>query len=121
MQAIASGDRDGFLSIELAEREAVGLPPFTRLAAVILSGADGAILNAFAAAMMKAIPNTEGVSVYGPADAPLAFVRGLRRKRFLVRAERSIDLPAFVVAWRSRIKPTAAVRVTVDVDPYSFL
>jgi primosomal protein N' (replication factor Y) len=121
MQAIASGDRDGFLSIELAEREAVGLPPFTRLAAVILSAPDSAILNAFAVAMMKAIPNTEGVSVYGPADAPLALVRGLRRKRFLVRAERSIDLPAFVVAWRSRIKPTAAVRVTVDVDPYSFL
>ena len=33
MQAIAAGDRDAFVAIELAEREAAGLPPFGRLAA----------------------------------------------------------------------------------------
>ncbi|MDB5479611.1 MAG: primosomal protein, partial [Caulobacteraceae bacterium] len=57
----------------------------------------------------------------GPADAPLALVRGLRRKRFLVRAERSVDLQAFLETWRSRMAPPAQIRITVDVDPYSFL
>ena len=61
------------------------------------------------------------VGVYGPADAPLGLVRGRRRKRFLVRADRTIDLQAFLSAWRARVKVPGSVRVTIDVDPYSFL
>ena len=121
MRALAAGDRDGFFAVELAERQAVGLPPFGRLAAVILSGPDGAALETFAQAFAAAAPNGEGVRVYGPADAPLALVRGQRRKRLLVQAERSVDLQAFLGAWRARIKVPSAIRLAVDVDPYSFL
>jgi primosomal protein N' (replication factor Y) len=121
MRAIAAGDREGFLAAELAERRAVGLPPFGRLAAVILSGPDGPALEEFAQGMAAASPNGENIRVFGPADAPLALVRGRRRKRFLVQAERSVDLQAFLRAWRARIKPPSAIRLTMDVDPYSFL
>ena len=71
--------------------------------------------------MAEAAPNAEGVEVYGPADAPLGLVRGRRRKRFLVRADRGVDLQAFMAAWRARVKPPGSVRVAIDVDPYSFL
>jgi primosomal protein N' (replication factor Y) len=121
MRAMAAGDRDGFVAVELSERQAVGLPPFGRLAAVILSGADPRQLETFARAAAAAAPNGEGVSVFGPADAPLALVRGLRRKRFLVRADRSVDLQAFLETWRSRMAPPSQIRITIDVDPYSFL
>jgi primosomal protein N' (replication factor Y) len=72
--------------------------------------------------MAAAAPNAEGVDFYGPADAPLALVRGRRRKRFLVRADRTVDLQALVAAWRARApRPPASVRVAVDIDPYNFL
>jgi len=121
MQALKAQDRDDFLAAEMAEREISGLPPFGRLGAVILSGEDPAQLEAFARAMAQAAPNAEGVEVYGPADAPLALVRGRRRKRFLVRADRNVDLSAYLAAWRARVKPPAAIRMTIDIDPYSFL
>jgi primosomal protein N' (replication factor Y) len=121
MRAMAAGDRDGFGAVELSERRAVGLPPFGRLAALILSGPDAHRLEEFAKAAAAAAPNAEGVNVYGPADAPLALVRGLRRKRFLVRADRSVDLQAFLQTWRSRMSPPSHIRVAIDVDPYSFL
>jgi len=121
MAALAAGDRDTFTAVEMAEREIAGLPPFGRLAAVIVSGPDAAALESFAAAMAAAAPNAEGVAVYGPADAPLGLLRGRRRKRFLVRAERSVDLQAFMAAWRARIKLKGAIRVVIDIDPYSFL
>jgi primosomal protein N' (replication factor Y) len=121
MQAIAAGDRDAFTAVELAERQAAGLPPFGRLAAVIVSSADPAILETFARDLAAASPNADGVSVFGPADAPLALVRGRRRKRFLVRADRNVDLQGFLAAWRARVKPPGSVRVAIDVDPYSFL
>ncbi|MBV8593336.1 MAG: primosomal protein N', partial [Caulobacteraceae bacterium] len=121
MRALASGDRDAFVAAELEERQAAGLPPFGRLAAVILASHNGDALETFARAMAAGAPDAQGVTVYGPADAPLAFIRGQRRKRFLVRAERQVDLPSYLAAWRARVKTPGAVRVTIDVDPYSFL
>lgn len=121
MQALAAQDRDAFAALELSEREAAGLPPFGRLAAVILSARDPGRLEAFAAAFAAAAPNAEGVDVFGPADAPLGLIRGMRRKRFLVRTDRRVDIQAFLSTWRARAKPPSSVRLTFDVDPYSFL
>ena len=121
MQALAAQDRDAFVEAEMAERELAGLPPFGRLAAVVVSGVDPVQLETFVQAMAQAAPNSSGVEVYGPADAPLSLVRGRRRKRFLVRADRAVDLSAYMATWRARVKPPAAVRVAIDIDPYSFL
>ncbi|MCA6237140.1 MAG: primosomal protein N' [Phenylobacterium sp.] len=120
MQALRAQDRDAFVRTELDERELAGLPPFGRLAAVVVSGRDPAALEAFVREAAAAAPNAEGVEIYGPADAPLALVRGRRRKRFLVRADRQVDLSAYMGAWRARLKPRGSIRVTIDIDPYSF-
>jgi primosomal protein N' (replication factor Y) len=121
MQALAAQDRDAFVALEMQERRAAGLPPFGRLAAVIASSADPVRLERFVRDFAAAAPNAEGVDVFGPADAPLSLIRGRRRKRFLVRADRGVDLQGFLAAWRARLKVPAAVRLTIDVDPYSFL
>jgi len=121
MQALQRQDRDAFVAAELDQRRASSLPPFGRLAAIILSSQDGPALDAFARQFAEAAPNADGVDVFGPADAPLGLIRGRRRKRFLVRAARSVDLSAFLAAWRARIRVPGSVRVTIDVDPYSFL
>ncbi|MFM8940182.1 MAG: primosomal protein N', partial [Phenylobacterium sp.] len=120
MQALRAQDRDAFVRTELDERELAGLPPFGRLAAVVVSGRDPPTLEAFVREMAAAAPNAEGVEVFGPADAPLALVRGRRRKRFLVRADRQVDLSAYMAAWKARVKPRGSIRLTVDIDPYSF-
>ena len=119
--ALQAQDRDAFVAAEMGERELAGLPPFGRLAAVVASGADPVQLEEFVRAMAKAAPNTPGVEVYGPADAPLSLIRGRRRKRFLVRADRTVDLSAYMATWRARVKPPSSVRVAIDIDPYSFL
>ncbi|MBV9997331.1 MAG: primosomal protein N' [Caulobacteraceae bacterium] len=121
MQALAAQDRDAFVAVELAERRAAGLPPFGRLAALIVSGPDQTALEAFVKRLAAAAPNAEGIDVFGPADAPFALVRGRRRKRFLVRADRGVDLQGFLAAWRARVRAPASIRLTIDVDPYSFL
>jgi primosomal protein N' (replication factor Y) len=121
MLALKAQDREAFLAAEAQMREAAALPPYGRLAALILASPDGAKLEAYARALAAAIPNADGLEVFGPVDAPIALIRGVRRKRFLVRADRGVDLQGFLTAWRSRAKPPSAVRLTIDVDPYSFL
>ncbi|MBA4803819.1 MAG: primosomal protein N' [Brevundimonas sp.] len=121
LQALAAGDRDAFVEAEMAEREAASLPPHGRLAALILSGENPQAVEKAARDLAEAIPNADRLEVYGPADAPLALVRGRRRKRLLVRADRDVDLQAFLRTWLGRVKIPASVRLNVDVDPYSFL
>ncbi len=121
LTTLAAGDRDAFIEAEMAEREMAALPPFGRLAAIILSSENAMAVEAVARDLAENIPNAERLEVYGPADAPLALIRGRRRKRLLVRADRDVDLQGFLRAWLMRVKVPASVRLTVDVDPYSFL
>ncbi|MEJ6789628.1 primosomal protein N' [Brevundimonas sp. BR2-1] len=121
LMALAAGDRDAFVEAEMAEREAASLPPHGRLAAIVLSSENAMAVEKVARDLAENIPNAERLEVYGPADAPLALVRGRRRKRLLVRADRDVDLQGFLRAWLARVKAPASVRVTIDVDPYSFL
>jgi primosomal protein N' (replication factor Y) len=121
MQALAAQDRDAFFAAEVAEREAAGMPPYGRLAAVIVSAPNEQLANDAAKAMGEKAPNVEGLDLWGPAPAPLSVIRGMHRRRFLIRANRGVDVSAFLAAWAGRVKLHSAVRVQIDVDPYSFL
>jgi len=121
MTALAEGARDRFLEEEAADREAGGWPPFGRLAALILNGPDPDKVDAVARALARAAPQTDGVRVLGPAPAPLAMLRGRHRRRFLVKADRSVKLQALLRVWIAKVRLPASVRLQVDIDPYSFL
>ena len=121
MQALAAQDRDAFLDAEARERELAGMPPYGRLAAIIVSAPNEQLANEAAAALGEKAPHVEGLDLWGPAPAPLAIIRGQHRRRFLARANRDVDVSAFLAAWVSRVKLHSAVRVQIDVDPYSFL
>jgi primosomal protein N' (replication factor Y) len=121
IKALAAGDRDRFLEAEAAARREAGLPPFGRLAALILSAADAEAADGAAAALARAAPHLPGVTVLGPAPAPLAILRGRHRRRFLVKAERTVNLQAVLREWLARVRLAGAARLQVDIDPYSFL
>ncbi|HUK09868.1 MAG TPA: primosomal protein N' [Stellaceae bacterium] len=121
MRALIANDRDRFLASEADERRRHSWPPFGRLAALILSGPDDETVDFSARAFARAAPHMRGVEVLGPAPAPLAVLRGRHRRRFLVKAERSVNLQAVLRAWIDPVKVPSSVRVQVDVDPYSFL
>ncbi|MEO1966264.1 primosomal protein N' [Hyphomonas sp.] len=121
MLALADGDRDGFLQIERDVRAELGLPPFGRLAAVILSAPSAEMVDQAARDVAALAPNGQGIELFGPAPAPITVLRGRHRRRFLVKSPRNVDLSAYMSAWLGKIKLPAAVRMSVDIDPYSFL
>ena len=121
MQTLAAQDRDAFFAAEVAEREAAGMPPYGRLAAVIVSAPNEQLANDAAKLMGEKAPVTDGLDLWGPAPAPLSVIRGMHRRRFLIRADRGVDVSAYLSSWSSRVKLHSAVRVQIDVDPYSFL
>ncbi|MEL6568890.1 MAG: primosomal protein N' [Pseudomonadota bacterium] len=121
MIALAHGDRDGFLAVERDVRSVMGMPPFGRLAAIIVSAPGAEAVHEAGLSILKAAPNGEDIEVYGPAEAPIAVVRGRHRRRFLVKAPRSVDLSAYMATWAGRLKLPSSVRVNIDIDPYSFM
>ncbi len=121
MQAIVSGDIDSFYERETSERERAHLPPFGRLAAVIVTAPTRAEAEGHARALRRAAPASADVEVLGPAEAPIAVIRGEHRFRLLVHGERSANMQAFLRAMLAAgPKPRGSIRVSVDIDPQSF-
>ncbi|WP_421993992.1 primosomal protein N' [Reyranella sp.] len=121
MQALVSGDRERFVAAELADRRAAGMPPFGRLAALIVSGPDPAAVDNVCAVLARRAPHQPGVTVLGPSVAPLALLRGRHRRRFLLKAPRDVAVQPLLRAWLDRIGLPGSVRLQIDVDPYSFM
>ena len=121
MQALAGGERDAFLAAETEARRSAGLPPFGRLAALVLSSPDARQVDGLAAALARTAPRQEGVTILGPAPAPLAVLRGRHRRRFLIKASRGLRLQSLLSHWLAGHKLPSNLRLQVDIDPYSFL
>ncbi len=121
MAALVAGDRDQFVTTEMAARRRAAMPPFGRLAAIIVSGPDPDEAWAVATAMGRAAPRGDGIEVLGPAPAPLSLIRGRYRYRLLVKGPRDRPLQPVLRPWLGADRLPSNVRVQVDVDPYSFL
>jgi primosomal protein N' (replication factor Y) len=122
MRAIVSGDSEAFYEREIVEREKAGLPPFGRLAGIIVSAATRAEAEAHARQLRRAAPAASDIHVLGPAEAPLALIGGRHRFRLLVQGDRRSDMQGFLRAMLANgPKLRGSVRVQVDIDPQSFL
>jgi len=121
IEALISGDRDGFIAAEAAAREAHHMPPFGRLAAIIVSGRDEDAVDAAARALGRTAPRDDGVQVFGPVPAPMALLRGRHRRRLLLKAHRNVNVQRTVKNWLRQVRTEKGVRIQIDIDPYSFM
>ncbi|WP_284261350.1 primosomal protein N' [Roseicyclus amphidinii] len=122
IRAILSGDEEGFWRAEAAEREAAGMPPYGRLAGIIISADEAAAAFDLGTRLARndgPIRDAGGI-VYGPAPAPIARVRGRHRVRLLVKAPKGAALQGAIARWIAPVKTSAKLRLSVDIDPQSF-
>jgi primosomal protein N' (replication factor Y) len=123
IRAILGGDEEAFWRAEAAERRASGVPPYGRMAGIILSSTDVAQVFDFGGELARRCDPLKriGAEVWGPAPAPIARVRGRHRVRLLVKAEKGAPLQAALAEWLAQFKLPRDLRLAVDIDPQSFL
>ncbi len=122
IRATLAGDDEGFWQAEAEERQATGMPPYGKLAGIIISSSDAAQafdLGAHLARNDQPLRDV-GAIVYGPAPAPIARVRGRHRVRLLVKAPKGIALQTAIARWTGNLKLPNTLRLSVDIDPQSF-
>lgn len=127
MQALKNHDSEGFYRHELALRKQGHLPPFGRLAALIISANEHKKALDYARMLLASAPkpankqDLENLKIFGPADAPISIVRGRHRVRLLVQSEKYFDLSSYVRFWLENTKkPTGNIKLQIDIDPVSF-
>lgn len=122
IRSIMAGDEEGFWSAEARERQAAGVPPYGRMAGIILSSPD--VQQVFdlgnALARQDGPLRAVGAQVYGPAPAPIARIRGRHRVRLLVKADKGVRLQPALAAWVGQFRLKGDIRLAVDIDPQSF-
>ncbi len=122
MKALVACDREAFYASEIDIRERTLYPPFGRLASLIISAGDRPTAEGFGRQLASAAPLDERVQVLGPAEAPLAVIKGRYRFRLLVKSVRGFDLSNYLRSWLVKGPKTKGnLKLEVDVDPQSFL
>lgn len=119
--ALLNMDQERFIATEMESRKALHLPPFGRLAAIIVSGREQDKVARFAHELRRLAPHMEGIDILGPAPAPLSLLRGNYRYRFLIKAPRNIKIQEVLDGWTKNVKTPSSMRVQIDIDPYSFM
>ena len=120
LQALVENNREKFLALEKKTRRLLKMPPFGKLAAVIVSGPNQEETEKTALWLGQTAPNNEFVSTLGPAPAPIFMLRNKFRYRLLLKTAKNIRIQDVLRDWLKRIKIPGRVRVEVDIDPYSF-
>lgn len=122
MKALIACDREAFYDTEIEARERTGYPPFGRLASLIVSAGDRPTAEGFARKLAAAAPLDERVMVLGPAEAPLAVIKGRYRFRLLLKSSRAFDLSGYLRGWLAAGPKTKGnLKLEVDIDPQSFV
>lgn len=123
VRAIIGGDEEAFWKAEAEGRRAAHMPPFSRLAGIIISGPELRQTMEFAAALARhdAPLRQIDAQIYGPAPAPISRIRGRYRVRLLIKAAKTAPLQSALSAWSAQLKPPSKLRISIDIDPQSFL
>ena len=121
MHALETGARDTFIEREKRERKKGGMPPFGRLAAVIVSGTREGDVRSLALFLARKAPSAPDIRTFGPAPAPLAILRGRHRWRLLVKASAEAPLQRALRTWLDPVRLKGDLRLQIDVDPQSFM
>jgi primosomal protein N' (replication factor Y) len=121
IQSITNNQKEDFYNTELAIRKSAGMPPFSRLASIIVSSSDKALLLDYVRRLDELKNTPKNIDVFGPIEAPLSKLRKKYRMRFLIRSPKNSHIQFYIERWIKTLKINPKIRVVVDVDPYNFL
>lgn len=122
LKAAVDNDYAGFFRREAASRKALGYPPCSSMARVLVSDESSEKARLAATKMAEGIRAADGsVRVLGPTEAPLARVEGRARWHILLLSEDGTALRKALSPYAKGVQDADGPRVRIDIDPQSTL
>lgn len=121
MKALCSAEKDSFIEQELLLREQAMLPPYGRMVAFVFKGLKETAVELASKRFARCFPPSDQYRFLGPIPAPIYRIRGHYRWRALLQSSRQVSLQKIVQKVLKDFRLDPSVRLTIDVDPYSFL
>jgi primosomal protein N' (replication factor Y) len=122
IKALQHQKRDLFYESELESRRKAGMPPFSRLIALIISGKNQIRAQRAANEMAKNITRSKELEIFGPSPAAISFLNNQYRYRILlkIQSNHSVFIRKNLRDWIKNCNLDSSMTVTIDVDPVSF-
>lgn len=121
LEAVIEHNREKFIDLEKKSRKLLKMPPYGKLAAIIVSSPNMKVAETVAYTLGKYAPNTDLIQTLGPAPAPMALLRGRYRYRLLLKTAKHINIQEVIKKWLTFVVPRNNVRIDIDINPYSFM
>jgi len=126
IQFALAGDFEGFVQEELKHRKACNLPPFWRLASIVMRDMKFERLEAACKAMrgrIDGIVNGSGLNavVRGPMPAVISRVQRFHRMQIIVQAPEAGTMQRLFAEVRAAGPIRPAVKIAIDIDPVNLL
>jgi len=119
--SLKDNNPEHFIESEISVREQSEMPPFARLASILITGSKLEQAENFARKVVSVAPLYEKVQVLGPVSASLSRLKGRYRFRILVKSEKNFNIQHYIRSWLEQIKVPSYLHLKVDVDPYNCL
>ena len=121
IKSLQERDRTSFIKQALMEREQFKIPPFGFMTSIIISGSSKANVEKVSQQLVYFRKYSEECNVLGPVEAPINLLKGQFRYRILLKGKSRKNLNVFTKKMVNSVKIPSAVKVIIDVDPYTFM
>ncbi len=121
IKALVEHNREDFINYELKMRQESHMPPYSRLATIVIADIMLKRAELFAKELVKVAPYHPVIKIFGPMPAILAKLKKKYRYRILIKAEKNFNIQSYIQNWLKILPPpSSSLQVKIDIDPYYF-
>jgi primosomal protein N' (replication factor Y) len=120
IKALQTREKNKFYEYEMQMRQHSNMPPFSRLAAIILSGSNLEKTKLVAKELVKIAPIHQEILVLGPIESSIFRIKRKYRYRILIKSAKNVDIQKYIEFWLNKINIPSSIHLKIDIDPYNF-
>lgn len=120
IEALAEKKEDIFINEELLSRQKSEMPPFSKMAAITITGKNPDKTLQMAKNFVARAPKSDA-KIMGPAEAMMLKLSDRYRYKILVLASREFNMQKYLKLWKEYSKIPSSYQIKFDIDPHNFV
>ncbi|MDC0864659.1 primosomal protein N' [Rickettsiaceae bacterium] len=118
--ALSSNKEEEFIKEEFESRRLAHMPPFTKMAAITITGKSDQKTLQIAKNFVSNAPKGD-VRILGPSEATILKLADRYRYKILVIVKKEFHLQKYLELWKEYFCIPSTYHLRIDIDPYNFI